>query len=250
MIIFQCLCRADFGETEVASWNERHEAGFSFSPLVSIITAGLMETCSRTFITSVRFYYLFLGLAELSLSTCHMEGWMNNQAWATNNSSCLPRSVRATSWPVCTFRRCGAQGATASSLQILLFTFLEVLACWSGNNMHVGVWQVPSEFGQFFSPFGSADSARKPFSPTLLPSFPLLTDHLLPSCIAAPTESCPRGQALPALQGRLHTWAAASVHQCQTPSILPLGPALTPCRTSLLHSYWCYVSGLKGSAVG
>lgn len=81
----------------MASCDERHEAGFSFSLLVSIITAGLIETCSRTFITSVRFHYLFLSLAELSLSTCHMEAWMNNKAWATNNSSCLLRSLRAMS---------------------------------------------------------------------------------------------------------------------------------------------------------
>lgn len=76
--------------------DEGHGAGFPFSLLVSRITAGLIETCSRTFITSVRFYYLFSSLAERSLSTCHMEGWMNNKGWATNNSSCLLRSLRVT----------------------------------------------------------------------------------------------------------------------------------------------------------
>lgn len=83
-------------KAEVAPCDERREAGFSFSLLISIITAGLIETCSWIFITSVRFYYLFLSLAEPSLSTCHMEGWMNNKAWATNNTSCLLRSLRAT----------------------------------------------------------------------------------------------------------------------------------------------------------
>lgn len=198
MIIFLCFCRADFGETEVASCDERHEAGFSFSFLVSVITAGLIETCSRTFITSVRFDYLFLSSAELSLSTCQMEGWMNNKAWATKNSSCLLRSLRATSWPVWMFRRPGALGKTTFSRQILVFTFLEVPVCWSGSNTRVCVradrclLNSTRLFREVSVRFGSADSARKPFSPTPTHGRRVPLSHFWPTFhrFAAPFYCC------------------------------------------------------------
>lgn len=145
-IIFLCLCRADFGETEVAFSDERHGAGFPFSLLVSRITAGLIETCRRTFITSVRFYYLFSSLAERSLSTCHMEGWMNNKGRATNNSSCLLRSLRVTWWPVCMFGR--PPGPATFSLQILPVYVPESADLLERQHAHSHLrWQVPPEFG-------------------------------------------------------------------------------------------------------
>lgn len=225
-----------------------------FPVLVSRITAVLIETCSRTFITSVRFYYLFSSLAERSLSTCHMEGWMNNKAWATNNSSCLLRSLRVTWWPVCMFRRPGAPGSATFSLQILLFTFLEVPACWSGNNTHIRICAdrclLNSALSSRFQIWFCWLSKETVFTSRV----PLLTNFLLFRCpfflLLLPPNRVLGAAALPALQGLLHTWAAASLHQCQTHSILPLGAAPTPRGTSPLHSYWYYASGLKGSAIG
>lgn len=228
-IVFLCLCRADVGETEVAFSDEWHGAGFPFSLLVPRITAGLIETCSGTFITSVRFYYLFSSLAERSLSTCHMEGWMNNKGRATNNSSCLLRSLRVTRWPVCMFGR--PPGPATFSLQILpvyLPGSADLLEQQQHAYSHLR-WQVPPEFGLevSVSDLVLLTQQRNRFPPhTWTPRVPFYCcSHRMVSSGAA---------ALPALQ--LHTWTAASVHQCQTHSILPLGPAPTPRGTSPLHS--------------
>lgn len=156
------------------------------------------------------------------------------------------------------------QAARCSRLNHLLTTDSRVYVPGSGRSAGVGATRVFDRcllnstrlFREVSVRFGSAESARKPFfthTRTPCPAFPPLTgfpSFRCPLLLLLPPNPVLGAAALPALQGLLHTWAAASVHQCQTHSILLLGPAPTPCRTSPLHGYWYYVSGLKGSAVG
>lgn len=178
-------------------------------------------------------YYLFLSLAELSLSTCHMVGWMNHKACATNNSACLLRSFQSEA-TTCVH----VQAAWCIRLNYLLTMDSRVyvpgsvgLLEWEQHACLRLRWQVPPELGQAFSRgqrlrSGSGRLSKEAvFTPTphQLSHF-WLTVHRFasPFLLLLPPNRVLVAAALPELQGLLHTWAAAGLPQCQTHWILPL----------------------------
>lgn len=195
-------------------------------------------------------YYLFLSLAELSLSTCHMVGWMNHKACATNNSACLLRSFQSEA-TTCVH----VQAAWCIKVKLPSHYGFPCLCPWKCWPAGVGTarvlafaltgasWIGPGFFKGTASPiwFGSTQQGSR-FHPHATPAFPLLTDcpsFCFPLLIAAPTESCPCSRGSPRIT-RPVTYLS-----CSRPAAVP--DTLNPPTG---FNYWYYVSGLKGSAGG